>query len=303
MKKLLLLALGAAAVGAHAQIAINASSVAFVDISGTGTSVGTISDDSESTVTGSALTTAGWTGNGLLAGGVSIRVGNNGGLIWGNSATDAFSGATDVGYYNASPLNSGTPTATSIATMASANGASNGNGGGVRQFLAVLWDDNTPGTGASIKWQVIGSDLIVQWTNEDHFAAAGTGTITYEMIAHGGVSIGSGSSLVDFVYNDTLYAASQYQNDGGSATIGYKNWSLNALANDVEYGVGGGGTSSVSDPAFGDSSMKPKVGGWSSSADGALTHSVTIQAVPEPTSIAAIGLGAIGLIRKRRNRV
>lgn len=53
----------------------------FTDISATGTSIGSITDDSELIVTGAALTAAGFNGNGLLAGGVSIRVGTNGAVI------------------------------------------------------------------------------------------------------------------------------------------------------------------------------------------------------------------------------
>jgi MYXO-CTERM domain-containing protein len=297
MKKIVgILAVAGMAWSAHAQIGIVPSNVPFVDISVTGTSIGSISDDSETTVAGASH---GWAGNGLLAGGMSFRVGNNGGIIWGNSATDTFTGATDVGYYNAGPNHAGS---TSIATMGPLNTSDSGNGGGVRQFLAVLWDDNFPSTSSvpptNIRWQVIGNDLIVQWTNEDHFAAQGAGFITYEMIAHGGVSIGSGASLVDFVYQDTLYQASQYQNDGGSAAIGYKNWGLNGGANDVEYGIGGGGTGSTSDPAFGDASMQPKVGGWVASANAALPHSVSI--VPAPGALALLGLGGLAAGRRRR---
>jgi hypothetical protein len=297
MKRTLLIgALAVVAAAANAQIGISGSSVAFVDISVSGTSYGTGGDDIENTIAGA---THGWIGNDLLAGGMSMRIGNNGGLMWGTSATDAFVGATEQGYINASPAGVANP----FGTMAASNAGATGNGGGIRQYLAVLWDDNTPGTGGSVKWQVIGNDLIVQWTNEDHFNATGTGTVTYEMIAHGGVTIASGLSLVDFVYQDTLYAANQYQDDGGSATIGYKNWGVNANANDVEYGVGGG-TNALSDPAFGDASMKPKVAGWVGNNDpnGALVHSVTIAGVPEPSTFLAIGAGLALLAARRRRK-
>jgi hypothetical protein len=270
------------AASANAAITIQASAVPFIDISVSGTSVGAISDDSEFNVTAT-----GFAGNGLLAGNL-LRVGNNGGVIW-NPGT-----ATDVGYINASQFG-GSP----LATMAAANTTDKGNGNGTAQFLAVLWDDNTPlNATSSCKWQVIGGDLIVQWSNEDHFAASGTGTVTYEMIVHGGVSIASGASLVDFVYQDTLYSANQYQNDGGSATIGYKNWGVNAGANDVEYGTGGG-TNINGEAAFNDPSMQPKIGGWASSANGNLTHSVSI--VPAPSSLALLGLGGLLAGRRRRN--
>jgi len=270
---------------ANAQLSIVASNVAFVDISTSGTSIGTISDDSETTITGAALTAAGWGGNALLLGNRSIRVGNNGAVFWGNSATDTFTNATEVGYINS----------TTFMTMAASNTAINGNGGsGPRQMLAVLWDDNTPGTGGSIRWQVISGDLIVQWTNEDHFNAAGA-TITYEMIVRG--TVAPGGSYVDFVYNDTLYAAAQYQNDGGSATIGYKNWGVSGIGNDVEYGRGGG-DDTINDPAFGGNNMQPKVSGWIAGGDQTLTHAVCI--IPAPGSVALLGLGGLLAARRRR---
>jgi hypothetical protein len=290
---LALAGLAAAATAANAGISIVPSNVAFIDISTTGTSVGSISDDSENTVAGA---THGWIGNGLLAGGMSMRVGNNGGMYWGTSATDTFSTATDVGYFNSNPNNAGAP---SIGAMTASTASDTGNGNGVRQFLAVLWDDNTPGsTGASTKWQVIGNDLIIQWTNEDHFNASGSGVITYEAILHGGVALNSGLSLVDFVYQDTLYAANQYQDDGGSAAIGFKNWGVNGGANDVEFGIGGGSGASLSDPAFGDASMQAKVGGWIASNNGTLPHSVSI--VPAPGTLALLGFGALVAGRRRR---
>jgi hypothetical protein len=290
------LALAGLASAAGAGITIQASNVSFMDISSTGTSIGSISDDSETAIAGSAL--AGFSGNLLVAGGMSIRIGNNGGLLWGTSATDTFTGATDVGYYNAGPNHSG---ATSIASMTASNTSDSGNGAGIRQFFAVLWDDNFPSSSASpatnIRYQVIAGDLVVQWTNEDHFAAQGAGFVTYEAIFRGNAA--PGASLVDFVYQDTLYQPSQYQNDGGSATIGYKNWGLNGFANDVEYGIGGGGTSSTSDPTFASGTgMQPKVGGWAAAANSSLTHSVSI--IPAPGAGAVLGLAALAAGRRRR---
>lgn len=109
-----------------------------------------------------------------------------------------------------------------------------------------------------------------------------------------GVAVGGGS-LVDFVYQDTLYAANQYQDDGGSATIGYKNWGINPNASDVEFGIGGG-NNTISDPAYGDPTMQPKVAGWLEANNPSLTHSVSI--VPEPASLVLLVLVG-GLLRRR----
>lgn len=299
MKIAALVVLAGLATVANAQIVIVPSAVNFVDISTTGTSIGSLSDDSETTVNG-----LGWMGNGLLAGGVSIRIGNNGAIIWGTSAADTFTGADQAGYYNAGPLNSTTPAGSmsSIASMTAFNGAATGNGAGIRQFIAPLWDDYTPVTGGAttrIFTQVIGNDLIVQWNRQDAFAASGSGDVTFQAIFRGGVSLGSGASLVDFVYQDTVFQANQYQNDGGSATIGFKNWGITAGANDVEYGIGGGGTSATSDPTFtAGTGMQPKVSGWAVGANSALTHSVSI--IPTPGATALLGLGGLVAARRRR---
>lgn len=290
---------GVAASVATAQIGISASAVPFVDISTTGTALTGVSDDSEVNITAAALTAAGFSGNGLLAGGVAVRVGNNGAVIWNPSGTQ------EIGWANSNPTNTANPSIAGanpqlISDTINGNGSSSATPANSRQFLAPLWDDNTPGTGGGIRWQVIAGDLIVQWTNEDHFNAAGTGTVTYQMVVRGGVSIASGLSLVDFVYQDTSYAASQYQNDGGSATIGYKNWGVNASANDVEYGTGGGAGNTTTDPAFNGTNMQPKVGGYIAAGDVTLPHSVTIAGVPTPGSLALIGLS--GLVARRRRR-
>lgn len=248
---------------ASAQISISASNTPFTDISATGTSPGASTDDAEFNVASASLSAAGFTGNELLAL-TNIRIGNNGCVIWNSTAGE-------VGYINS----------TVLPTMAPLNGTNNGNGGltAGQQFVCPLWDDNTPATGQgsnALDWQVISGNLIIQWSNEDHFNAAGAGTVQYQMIVYSGRTIASGLPLVEFVYNDTLYAASQYQNDGGSSTIGYKNWGVLANANDVEFGLGGG-NDTITDPAFGDPTMKPKVGGWAANSDPSLPKSVVIK--------------------------
>ena len=281
-KTVSLLALVGLAASANAAITIVATNTSFTNIAVSGTAL-TTSDDAEINLSAATLSGAGFTGNELL-GLSNIRVGNNGGVLW-NATTG------DVGYINS----------TTFGTMAGAGPASGnfGNGGlqaGV-QFVAPLWDDNTPGTGGGLRWQVVGGNLIIQWTNQDHFNASGSGTVTYQMVVYSGVTIASGQKLVEFVYDDTLYDASRYQNDGGSATIGFKNWGVNANANDVEFGVGGG-TNTLGDPAFGDASMMPKVAGWTLNGGSTGPHSVAI--IPAPGAMALLGLGGLLAARRRR---
>ena len=241
------------AASASAQITIGVSTKTYTDISVTGTPIPGAGDDTEHSISAAQLTAAGFLGNGLL-GPVAIRIGNNGAIEWNDSAPD------DVGYDNSAMF----------PTMNADNSPQFGNAGATfgAAFLCPLWDDNFPSAGNTnnvLDWQVIGGNLIIQWSLEAHFNHQAGGTISYQAIIYGGVSIGSGATLVDFVYNDTLYTAGDPENDGGSATIGYKNWGTNPGANDVEFG-GGGAT--------------PIVGGWSSSNDPLLPHAVRIFGLP-----------------------
>ena len=268
----------ALATSASAQIGIYPSATPFLDISGTGTSVGAAADDSEHTVLAATHLFA---GNELL-GPVNIRIGNNGSVIWNVAAAPV----QEIGYINS----------TTLPTMAASNTTVNGNAGATagQQFVCPLWDDNFPTLGAaSIHWQVIGGNLYIQWSGEDHFNAQGVGTVQYQMIVYAGATIFSRQPLVEFVYNDSLYAAAAYQNDGGSATIGYKNWGVVAAANDVEFGTGGG-TNTLGDPAFGDPSMKPKIGGWASNSNPALPHSVVIRGGSTPVVYCTCGVSTNG---------
>ncbi len=263
---------GGLAASASAQIVIEPTTTAFADIAATGTSPGTATDDSEHNVSSAVLSAAGFAGNELLPL-ANIRIGNNGAVLWNSTAGE-------IGYINS----------TTFLTMGAANLTTTGNGGTFAgtKMLCPLWDDNVPLTGqgaSTLDWQVVGGNLIIQWTNDDHFAATGIGTITYQTIIYGGATIASGAPLVDFVYNDTDYGAGLYQNDGGSATIGYKNWGTVATANDVEFGIGGG-NNTIADPPFGDPSMQPKVAGYVASANPALPNAVRIRGNASPAPVA-----------------
>lgn len=83
-------------------------------------------------------------------------------------------------------------------------------------------------------------DLYIQWSDVDHYHLQGGDSIQFQMVVRGGVTIASREPLVEFVYNDTLFNLPCYQNDGGSATIGFKNWGAVGNANDVQFGAGGG---------------------------------------------------------------
>ena len=181
----------------------NNSGVAFVDISTSGTSVGTVSDDSEHNVTipsfpfnGVAYTTA--------------RIGNNGVLVFGTTTGDIIY------------TNSALPQGIAAGTF-STSGLITGTGNSLAAICAN-WDDmTTSGTvTTSIKTQTIGTKYIVQWTNEDNFNATGTGTITFQ------IQLDSSDGKIHLVYPDITYGAAGF--DGGaSATVGLNYSATSAL--------------------------------------------------------------------------
>lgn len=194
---------------AWGQLSIVPTNAAFTDIRATGTPITPLSDDSEALLPFEVLAAAGWGGNRVFAGGVGVLVGNNGGIIW----NPVVGQADQIGFVN-TPLPS-----------APSNSTSGGNGNGLRQFVAVMWDDLLPSSSApatELDWQVIDGDLLVQWSLEDNFDAIGPGRITFQARFFSAAHVSKTGVVASLLYLDTLYAPGQDAfNDGASATIGY----------------------------------------------------------------------------------
>ncbi len=167
-----------------------AGSATFLDISGTGTLIiaPTLLDDSEhSMVLPSAFTLNGTTYT-------DISVGNNGVIMFNNGAIVS----PNVGFTNGA-LYSALGT---LSTQFS-----------VEPALLPFWDDMTPGTGGSLATQYIAPIYYVQWTNEDHFSAPGTGTATFQ------VQLDYSTGQIHYVYSDVVFGGAG-QDNGASATVG-----------------------------------------------------------------------------------
>ncbi|HYV92924.1 MAG TPA: MopE-related protein, partial [Chitinophagales bacterium] len=180
------------------------SGVAFVDISGTGTSVGAVSDDSEHNLTlpfsfnynGTTYTTA--------------RIGNNGVLVFGTTTGDII--------YNNSPLPQDiAPSSTGTIGLITGSGNS-------LAAICANWDDMTTSSTVttSITSQQIGSVYYIQWTNEDNFNATGSGTITFQ------IQLEQTTNKINLVYSDILYGVAGFDN-GASATVGLNFSATSAL--------------------------------------------------------------------------
>ncbi len=149
---------------------VNNSGVAFTDISVSGTSVGTISDDSEHNI---ALPFS-FNFNGAPY--TDIRIGTNGALIFGTTG--------DIGYAN-------------TCLPATNTGTSGIPGPGI----LAMWDDLTTSGSvtSSITTQQVGSKFIIQWTNIDNFDASGIGTVTFQ------VQLDQSNGKIHLVYSDVSY--------------------------------------------------------------------------------------------------
>ncbi|MGE3107834.1 MAG: hypothetical protein AB7G11_01715 [Phycisphaerales bacterium] len=257
---------------ATAQISLVPSTAPFTDISAIGTPIVPFSDDSETILTVDLLGPAGWGGNRVFAGGVSVLVGNNGGIIW----NPIIAAADQIGFAN-TPL-PGSPS----------NSASGGNGNGLRQFLAVLWDDHLPSDVSpptELDWRVIDGDLLIQWTNEDNFDAVGPGRVTFQVRFFSQAHVAQNGVVASLIYDDTFYGAGlDAFNDGASATIGY---------------IGNGVSEASGTLAY--SFNKAAVAGYRESASPRLPHALDMR-IPSPTgaAMAILGVGAAGVVRRSR---
>ncbi len=180
------------------------SGVAFVDIATSGTSVGTVADDSEHNITIPSFTF-----NGVPY--TNARIGNNGVLVFGTTTGDII--------YTNSALPQG------IASSATAtSGIITGAGNSLAAILAN-WDDMTTSATAGltkITTQTVGGLYIIQWTSEDNFGATGTGTVTFQ------IQLETATGKINLVYPDITYGAVGFDN-GQSATIGLNYSATSAL--------------------------------------------------------------------------
>ena len=156
------------------------TAVPFIDISATGTALN-LTDDSEANIVSPfPFTFFGATSS-------DLRVGNNGGILFGVTTGD-------LGLTNAA-----LPAATGLPAPA----------------ILPFWDDMDDETG-NVYWEVQGTapnrKLIVEWYNRPHFN--GVGTATFEAILY------ETSNAIEFRYLDTDFGNAAY-NYGASATSAY----------------------------------------------------------------------------------
>ncbi|MBK7389562.1 MAG: hypothetical protein IPI23_11015 [Bacteroidetes bacterium] len=162
-------------------------STGFIDISTTGTSIGAVGDDTEHYISIPAFTfnSVSYT---------DAVVGMNGVIVLGATSGDI------------TLANATLPTTTVAA----------GN-----VFLAPYWDDLDINLGATVVYQTVGNNFIIQWTNTDHNLFT-TGGITFQ------VQMNLVTGIVTFVYPDAEFGSSTYD-FGLTATIGIQMNGTNAV--------------------------------------------------------------------------
>lgn len=189
---------------------VNSIAGTFTDISGTGTSLGSVSDDSVFSFSSSV-------GNALFPAG-TVTVCSNGWLCAGS--------ATAASYGNVPIPATGIPVpAVGLPFTTGTNG-----------YLLPFWDDLDPDpdpNGQTLYWQEIGGVLIVQWNNISHFSNAAGATVTFQVQVFS--NPGAGQPHVQFLYPDPEFGGTHAANDfGASATVGYFN-DANGNAGNVQW--------------------------------------------------------------------
>ncbi|WKZ64882.1 MAG: lamin tail domain-containing protein [Flavobacteriales bacterium] len=176
---------------------LGSSGTSFIDISGTGTAIPGVGDDTEHNIT----IPGGFIFNGVNY--TDARVGANGVIVFGATAGDI------------SLTNAALPTGTVAAGNA---------------FLAPWWDDidNDAGGGQIFIGQS-GNLLIAQWNNWGRSAAVAGQVITFQ------VQLDQVTGQIFFVYPDVIFGGTQAAaNDNGlNATVGIQ-WA-NAAGSAIQY--------------------------------------------------------------------
>ncbi|HRD54465.1 MAG TPA: hypothetical protein PKY96_17635 [Flavobacteriales bacterium] len=176
---------------------MGATGSSFIDISGTGTAIPAVGDDTEHNIT----IPGGFTFNGVNY--TDARIGANGVIVFGSTTGDI------------SLTNAALPTGTVAAGNA---------------FLAPWWDDidNDAGGGQIFIGQS-GDLLIAQWNNWGRSAAVAGQVITFQ------VQLNQVTGQIFFVYQDVIFGGTQAAaNDNGlNATVGIQ-WA-NAVGSAIQY--------------------------------------------------------------------
>lgn len=242
-----ILAAAGLATAANAVVTIVPGSATYTTIVGQAgtTAIAGVSDDSEHNIT----TTV---GNSLMPAG-QVTIGNNGVVLFGTVGAPPQIGFTN----NAFPVGTASPTGLPVATSFFSG-------------LAPLWDDHFPIAGQGGNTIFFRQDpgvLTIEWFNEDHFSAPGTGTITFQMQV-----FSSGPVLARFLYPDTTYVAPQVSPSNGlSATVGFVAGSSGEPTN-VQF----------------------------SHNMGVILDGLVLDVIPAPGAMALLGLGGLMVSRRRR---
>ena len=137
---------------------------------------------------------------------------------------------------------------------------------GFDQALAVFWDDidTDGGRDGNIFWEEAndGDTLLVSWVGVDFFG--GGGPVSFQLQVH---NTGTGNGFAQLLYGAGIDSARA--GGGVSATIGYQ---AGGIENDAQFSFNTAGSVEVG---------------------------TVLTLVPEPATLALLGLGGLALIRRR----